>query len=171
MEVYFWNIFMILMGAIAIIVSFSIHRNQSKLKRNGVIGEAKIIYFSTEKGISDSPSLKIPVFTFSAEDQNGVKVYYVKGKSNSICEIGELTPIYYNPEDPEKEYYLPKKDFLMKYVAFFIGTFFFCLGSIYLMKNLNYPTDDYFLYLIISLFTGTLLLYTMGKIYHLIHRK
>lgn len=171
MEVYFWNIFMILMGSIAIIVSFSIYRDQSRLKRNGMLGEAKMIYFSTEKGTSDSPPLTIPVFTFSTEDENGIKVYYIKGKSNSICEIGELTPIYYNPENPEKEYYLPKKDFLMKYVAFFIGMFFFCLGTIYLMKNLNYPTEDYFLYLFISLFSGTLLLYLIGKIYYLINRK
>lgn len=162
---------MILMGTIAIILSFFTHRNQSRLKRNGLLEEAKMIYFSTEKGSDDSPSLKIPVFTFSHKDENGVKVYTVKGKSNSLCKIGELTPIYYNPENPEKEYYLPKKDFLVKYLMFFIGMFFFCLGVLYLIKNLNYPTDNYFLYLIIGLFSGTFLLFSIGKIADVINRK
>ncbi|MDA6068408.1 DUF3592 domain-containing protein [Flavobacterium sp. AC] len=171
MEAYFWNIFMILMGTIAIIFSFLTHRIQSRLKRNGLLEEAKMIYFSTEKSTGDSPSLTIPVFTFSHKDQNGIKTYTVKGKSNSLCKIGEVTPIYYNPENPEKEYFLPKKDFLVKYLMFFIGMFFVCLGVLYLMKNLNYPTENYFLYLIIGLFSGTFLLFSIGKIADAINRK
>lgn len=162
---------MILMGAIAVIISFSTHKEQLRLKKNGLIGEAKMIYFSLEKGISDSPPLKIPVFTFSHKDENGVKIYSVKGKSNSSCEIGELTPIYYNPENPEKEYYLPQKDFLMKYVIFFVGMLFFCLGTIYLLKHLNYSTDKYFLYLVITLFLGTFVLFIIGKIQELVNTK
>lgn len=171
MESYFWNVFMILIGGIAIVISFFTYINQSRLTRNGQKGEAKMIYFSIEKGTDDSPPAKIPVFTFSHKDENGVKKYFVKGKSNSSCDIGELTPIFYNPENPEKEYYLPKKDFLMKYVIFFIGMFFFCLGVIYLLRSLNYPTEKYFLYLFLSLFSGTLLLFIVGKISYLINRK
>ncbi|MFY7936351.1 MAG: hypothetical protein ACOVOQ_03150 [Flavobacterium sp.] len=168
---YFWDIFMILMGAIAVIISFSTHRKQLRLKKNGLVAEAKMIYFSIEKGMSDSPASKIPVFTFSHKDENGIKIYSVKGKSNSSCEIGELTPIYYNPENPEEEYYLPKKDFLIKYVIFFVGMFFFCLGTIYLLEHLNYSTDKYFLYLVISLFSGTFLLFIIGKILDVVNAK
>ena len=87
-----------------------------------------MIHFCVEKMFTSSTPIKLPVFTFSHKDENGEKIYTVKGKSNSTCEIGEITPIYYNPENPEKEYYLPKKDFLMKYVIFLIGMFFFSFG-------------------------------------------
>ncbi len=171
MEVYFWNIFMILMGSISIVLSFLTHREQSKLKRNGLLAEAKLIEFFNEKSTDDSPAAKIPVFKFLHKDKDGTRAFIVKGKSNSLGEIGELTPIYYNPENPEKEYYLANKDFLMKYVMFFIGMFFFCLGILYMLKDLNYPTEDYFLYLIISLFLGTFLLYLIGLTSDMVNRK
>lgn len=162
---------MILMGFTSILLGFITHNRQLRLKKNGLLSEAKMIYFSDEKSDANEPSVKIPVFTFSHEDENGLKKYFVKGKTNSSCKIGEVTPIYYNPKNPEKEYYLPQKDFLMKYLMFFIGLFFFCLGVLYLLRSLNYSTEEYFLYLIISLFAGTFLLFAIGKANDVMTRK
>lgn len=171
MSDYFWNCLMILMGAIAIVISFFTHKNQMRIKRNGRMTEATIVSISIEKGIDDSPPLDIPVFRFTHKSENGDKTYRVKGKSNASGKIGEVTPIYYLPENPEKEYYLPKKDFLVKYVMFFVGMFFFCLGTLYMMESLNYATENYFLYLILSLFAGTFLLFIIGQISYHISKK
>jgi len=171
MDVYFWNGFMILMGSISLYFSFTTHRDQARLKKKGLLTEAKMIEFSAEKATSDSTSVTVPVFTFSHKDQNGVKVFRVKGKTNSSAQIGEITPIYYNPENPEKEYYLPKKDFLMKYLMLFLGMFFCCLGLLYLLEDLNYQTGDSFLYLFIGLFAGTFVLFMAGRISYWVNKK
>jgi len=67
----------------------------------------------------------------------------IKGKSNSICTMYETTPIYYNPTKPETEYYLPKKNFLVKFLFFFIGLFFLCLG-IYYLRTHNMEFDSFY---------------------------
>ncbi len=80
---YFWNIFMMFMGGISIIISFSTFRKQNRLKKYGLMKEAKCIGFSKEKGIGNSSSVKVPVFSFWYE--NGNNFYKVKGKINSSC--------------------------------------------------------------------------------------
>ena len=157
----FWNFLIMFMGGISILFSFLTYREQNKLKKHGLIEEAKFIGYSQEKGIGKSPSIKVPLFVFWYKSDIEKKYYTVKGKTNSSCKSGETTPIYFNPENPEKEYYLPKKDFLMKYILLFLGTFFLCLGYLLYLDDFN---NIYFSYLILSLFIGTLLLYLIGKL-------
>lgn len=64
------------MGALAVIYSFYIHLQQRILKRNGLIAEAKMIDFCVEKMSINSTPIKLPVFTFSHKDENGVKNIY-----------------------------------------------------------------------------------------------
>ncbi|MBE8724066.1 DUF3592 domain-containing protein [Flavobacterium hungaricum] len=168
---YFWNAFLILISSIAIYISYSVHKEQSKLKKNGLLTEAKMIDISIENSGDDSPSVKVPVFTFSHKNEYGTKSYRVKGKTNSSAKIGEITPVYYNPKNPGEEYYLPKKDFLMKYLILIFGLFFFTLGILNLLKSLHYSTNDYFLYAIISFFSGLFLLFLIGRISYFLNLK
>lgn len=71
MSDYFWNGLMILMGAIAIVISFFTHKNQMRIKRNGRMTEATIVSISIEKGSDDSPPLDIPVFRFTHKSEKG----------------------------------------------------------------------------------------------------
>lgn len=97
--------------------------------------------FRTEKSLSENEtSLKIPLFIFYDSSNKQINI---QGKSNSICTMYETTPIYYNPTKPETEYYLPKKDFLVKFLFFFIGLFFLCLG-IYYLRTHNMKFDSFY---------------------------
>ncbi|MNL11350.1 hypothetical protein D3C87_1321820 [compost metagenome] len=74
----------------------------------------------------------VPVFEFNDSSNNKIRV---KGVSNSICKINETTVVYYDPKNPETEFYFAKKDFLVKYLFFFFGLFFLILGFVYLYNH------------------------------------
>lgn len=130
-----WEILLILIGLVLIFTGFKIFLKEQRLKKTGIKTIATVIAFSYEKSIEEDrpqPPVKIPVFIFSDHLNNK---FSVKGKSNSICEIYETTPIYYNPAKPETEYYLPNKDFMVKHLFFFFGLALLCFGLYYLHQH------------------------------------
>lgn len=121
-----WCLLSVFIGLILIFLGFKTLIKEIKIKKTGIKTTAKVIGFSYEKSLGeDDAPIKIPVFIFY-DNLNHQKS--VKGKSNSICKMYDTTPIYYNPENPEKEYYLPEKDFMVKFLLFLFGMIFLCLG-------------------------------------------
>lgn len=119
------------MGSIAALVGYDTFKKENKLKKGGIKTTALVVDFSYEE-MSDGPSAKIPVFEFYDNFNNKFRV---KGVSNSICKIGENTVIYYSPVNPEKEYYFPNKDFLVKYIFSCVGLFCLIAGFVCLYKD------------------------------------
>lgn len=172
-------------GFVLILFYFITVFKEIKIKKNGINTVATVVALSIDKGFENESGrvnkIKVPVFKFEHVDKNGnSKTFRVKGKSNSTAKIYETTSIYYNPNNPEKEYYLPKKDFLKKYVALLIGLLFLAISV--LMKFSFYETylndygiklkkDDFFLYMFISFFSLTALLFLIGQISRIIEKK
>lgn len=128
-----WSILLILIGLIFIFFGFKTLIKELKIKKTGIKTTAKVIGFDQEKSTEENRTpAKIPVFIFYTESKNQITV---KGKSGSRCEIYEITPIYYNPKNPEKEFYLPKKDHLVKYLFFCFGLVFICLGLYFINRD------------------------------------
>ncbi len=100
----FAGLFMAFMGGIGVIISISSFLKEQKLKNLG---------------------------GFWYGDAENKKYYKIVAKVNSSIKIGEKVSVYVNPEKPDKEYYMPKKEFMGKYVTFFVGSFFVCLGLFY----------------------------------------
>ncbi len=161
----FWELLMIFIGLIVVITGVSTFVREQRLIKTGTLVEATCIGSSMKKSIdSDTPYVKVPKFKFVLTNNGREKLYIIEGKINSRVEIGQKTPVYVNPKRPSKEYCMPKKDFLMKYLYIFIGSFFMCLGVLYVLQYINLFKDIYFLYLFIGLFIGTFLLCIIGKI-------
>jgi len=169
-------------GLILILIFFLTIIKNIRIKKLGILTTARVVTFVLKEGIKDehgsTSKLNIPVYKFDHINNNGSsKTFRVEGKSNSVAKIGEETPIYYNPNNPEKEYYLPKKDFLIKYVFLVVGFVFFSIGV--LMEFDFYKTHfssfginikdkkDFFLTVFIVLFSATLVLYLIGLLSNL----
>jgi len=136
-----WDILLIIIGLVLLFIAFRTLLKEDKIIKNGIKTTGTVIGFSTEKSLSENEtSLKIPLFIFYDSSNKQINI---QGKSNSICTMYETTPIYYNPTKPETEYYLPKKDFLVKFLFFFIGLFFLCLG-IYYLRTHNMEFDSFY---------------------------
>ncbi|UTN06410.1 DUF3592 domain-containing protein [Flavobacterium bizetiae] len=132
-----WDLLLVVIGLTLMVVGIRVFIKQRRIQKNGIKTMATVIGFSNEKSLAeDEASLKIPLFIFYDSSNNQISI---KGKSNSICTMYETTPVYYNPEKPETEYYLPNKDFMVKHLFFFVGLFFLSLGVYYLRKhNMEY---------------------------------
>lgn len=131
----FWDVLLCLIGLGCIIGGFITFSKEVKIKKTGIKTAAKVIDFSYEESLGESRStLKIPIFEFYDRANNRI---VIKGKSNSICKLNEITPIYYDPTNPTTHYYLSSKDFLVKFVFFIIGLFFLSLGVYYLSKYIT----------------------------------
>ncbi len=149
---------MAFMGGIGVIISIFSFLKEQKLKNLGKLVEA------TCTGSSKETSASYPMFGFWYGDAENKKYYKIVAKVNSSIKIGEKVSVYINPDKPDKEYYMPKKEFMGKYVTFFVGSFFVCLGLFYVFRHSENFKEIYFLYLMLSLFVGTLILYLIGKI-------
>jgi hypothetical protein len=128
----FWDIFLVLMGFILAFFGYDTFKKEKKLKEGGIKTTASVVDFSNEE-TSDGPTVKVPVFEFY--DHSNTK-FRVKGVSNSICKIGETTVVYYNPVNPETDYYFPSKDFLVKYLLSCAGLFILIAGFVCLYKDI-----------------------------------
>lgn len=127
---YLWDITLIIIGLILIFVAFRTFKKELKIRKIGIKTTAQVIRFNYEESLEEYKSpTKIPVFIFHDKLNNQITV---KGKSSSSCEMYETTPIYYNPAKPETEYYLPKKDFMVKFLFFFFGLALLCSGLYYI---------------------------------------
>lgn len=127
----FWDIFLVIMGFLAMVLGIDTYKKEKKLQEIGIKTIAKVIDFSDEE-TSDGVKVTVPVFEFKDSSNNKIRV---KGVSNSICKINETTIVYYDPKNPETEFYFAKKDFLVKYLFFFVGLFFLILGFVYLYNH------------------------------------
>ncbi|MCC9063801.1 DUF3592 domain-containing protein [Flavobacterium piscisymbiosum] len=137
-----WDILLVLIGLILMFMGIKVYIKQQRIIKTGIKTIATVIGFSNEKSLAENEApVKIPLFIFYDTSRNQISV---KGKSNSICTIHETTPIYYNPAKPETEYYLPKKDFLVKFLFFFVGLFFLSLG-IYYLRTHNIVFDNFYI--------------------------
>ncbi len=155
----FGQLLFTLAGLIAVIIGISTYITEQKTIKMGVLIEATCIGSSIFKKKDSAPTI-VPKFNFLFNE----RLYTIEGKTNSKVKIGQKTPIYINPDKPDKEYYMPKKDFLMKYFCIFIGCFFMYLGGLSILKHLGMYKDIYFLYLFIGLFVCTFILYLIGRI-------
>lgn len=113
------------------VLGIDTYKKEKKLQEIGIKTIAKVIDFSDEE-TSDGVKVTVPVFEFKDSSNNKIRV---KGVSNSICKINETTVVYYDPKNPETEFYFAKKDFLVKYLFFFVGLFFLILGFVYLYNH------------------------------------
>ncbi len=127
----FWDLFLVIMGFLAMVLGIDTYKKEKKLQEIGIKTIAKVIDFSDEE-TSDGVKVTVPVFEFKDSSNNKIRV---KGVSNSICKINETTVVYYDPKNPETEFYFAKKDFLVKYLFFFVGLFFLILGFVYLYNH------------------------------------
>ncbi|MFB3388756.1 DUF3592 domain-containing protein [Flavobacterium sp. LAR06] len=127
----FWDLFLVIMGFLAMVLGIDTYKKEKKLQEIGIKTIAKVIDFSDEE-TSDGVKVTVPVFEFNDSSNNKVRV---KGVSNSMCKINETTVVYYDPKNPETEFYFAKKDFLVKYLFFFVGLFFLILGFVYLYNH------------------------------------
>ena len=127
----FWDIFLFLMGVAATVLGYDIFKKEKKLTEGGIKTTAVVVDFSNEE-TSDEPTVTVPVFEFY--DNFNTK-FRVKGVSNSICKIGEATIVYYNPVNPQTDYYFPNKDFLVKYLFSCVGLFCLIAGLVCLYKD------------------------------------
>jgi hypothetical protein len=127
----FWDLFLVVMGFLAMVLGIDTYKKEKKLQEIGVKTIAKVVCFSDEE-TSDGVKVTVPVFEFNDSFNNKIRI---KGVSNSICKINETTIVYYDPKNPETEFYFAKKDFLVKYLFFLFGLFFLILGFVYLYKH------------------------------------
>ncbi|MBF4466204.1 DUF3592 domain-containing protein [Flavobacterium sp. LC2016-12] len=127
----FWDLFLVIMGFLAMVLGIDTYKKEKKLHEIGIKTIAKVVGFSDEE-TSDGVKVTVPVFEFNDSFNNKIRV---KGVSNSICKINETTVVYYDPKNPETEFYFSKKDFLVKYLFFFVGLFFLILGFVYLYNH------------------------------------
>lgn len=122
----------VIIGLILILGFLYILIRNGKIKRNGILTTAKVVSISLEKGSENeegfSGVIKVPVYRFNFYKNGNLQSHRIKGRSNSKVEIGDVTPVYYNPKNPSKDYYLPEKDFFVKYVFLVIGFGFFAIG-------------------------------------------
>jgi hypothetical protein len=136
-----WDILLIIIGLVLLFIAFRTLLKEDKIIKNGIKTTATVIGFRLKSLYQKMKHLSKYHFLYFMIAQN--KQINIKGKSNSICTMYETTPIYYNPTKPETEYYLPKKDFLVKFLFFFIGLFFLCLGIYYLLTH-NMEFDSFY---------------------------
>lgn len=120
------------MGFLAIILGVDTYKKEKKLLEIGIKTIAKVVGFSDEE-TSDGVKVTVPVFEFNDSFNNKIRV---KGVSNSICKINETTIVYYDPKNPQTEFYIAKKDFLVKYLFFLVGLFFLILGFVSLYNHI-----------------------------------
>ncbi|MFD0992389.1 DUF3592 domain-containing protein [Tenacibaculum geojense] len=125
---------LIILGVVFIILSLKTMIENILIKKNGILTNARVISYvteirkDTEPGNYNEVKLKFPILTFEHLEDGITKNIRIKGKSNSKFKIGEITPIYYNPNNPEKKFYLPKKDFFVKYLFLLFGIMFLYFG-------------------------------------------
>lgn len=128
----FWDLFLVIMGFLAMVLGIDTYKKEKKLQEIGFKAIAKVVDFSDEE-TSDGVKVTVPVFEFNDSFNNKIRV---KGVSNSISKINETTVVYYDPKNPQTEFYIAKKDFLVKYLFFFVGLFFLILGFVYLYNHI-----------------------------------
>ncbi|MCG7501379.1 DUF3592 domain-containing protein [Tenacibaculum sp. Mcav3-52] len=127
---------LIILGVVFLFLSLKTMIKNNKIKRNGILTNARVVSYITEKRKDSEPGnyneviLKFPILIFEQIVDGEIKNIRVKGKSNSKFKIGEVTPIYYDPNDPEENFYLPKKDFFVKYLFLIFGIIFLTFGII-----------------------------------------
>lgn len=121
---------------ILLFIGFKTLRKELKIKKTGIKTTAKFIAYSYETSVDfeNTSTVKVPIFEFY--DLNN-KMIVVKGKSCSICKTNEITTIYYNPEKPKTEYYLSKKDFMIKFLYFLFGLLLLWSVSFHMNKEFN----------------------------------
>jgi Ca2+/Na+ antiporter len=131
----FWTILWILISCLLIYLSIVFFKEEKQLKKTGKKTIAKVVNFSEEKIMDNDKSLsKISVYEFYDSKQNLIRV---KSKTNRTGKIGEKCVIYYNIDNPEKEYYL-EKDYLRKYILLSMGLFFLIFGLFMLERELHF---------------------------------
>ncbi|PKB44169.1 uncharacterized protein DUF3592 [Cellulophaga sp. RHA19] len=137
----------VIIGLFLILGFLYILIRNGKIKRNGILTTAKVVSISLEKGSENeegfSGVIKVPVYSFEYYKNGNLQSHRIKGRSNSKVEIGDVTPVYYNPKNPPKDYYLPKKDFFIKYVFLVIGFGFFAIG---ISKGFDFYSNYFYVF-------------------------
>lgn len=135
------TIFLVI-GLLLILGFLYILFRNGRIKRNGILTNAKVVSISFEKGSENeegfSGIIKVPVYSFEYFKNEKIKSCRIKGRSNSKVKIGDITPVYYHPKNPSKDYFLPKKDFFVKYMYLLIGFIFFSIG---ISKGFNFYSN------------------------------
>ncbi|KAB1159746.1 DUF3592 domain-containing protein [Tenacibaculum aiptasiae] len=125
---------LIILGVVFLILWLKTMIGNILIKKNGILTNARVVSYEreirkdTEAGNYGEVEVKFPILTFEYLDNGITKNIRIKGKSNSKFKIGEITPVYYDPNNPEGRFYLPKKDFLVKYLFLIFGIMFLYFG-------------------------------------------